>query len=88
MARTQSRPADAGATSAFSPSREAMLHDVQADAQRTCSALASVMELLQGCDPAHQITTGHLLALLEPVWGGLETVCGDLATAGGSISFN
>lgn len=82
MARTQSRPADAGATSAFPPVNVALLHDVHADAERTSAALASVIELLQGCDPHHQITTGRLLALLEPVAGGLESVCGDLGTAG------
>lgn len=83
MARTLARPADAGTV----PSLD-LLAGVHADAQRTCLALASVMELLQGCDPAHQVTTGRLLALLEPVWGGLDSVCNDLATAGGSISLN
>lgn len=78
MARPQSRPADAGASSAFSPEREAMLHELQADAERASQALASLVELLQGCPPDHQISTGRLLALLEPVAGGLDVLSCDL----------
>lgn len=80
MARTQSRPANAGATSAFSPEREIMQQELQADAERASQALASLFELLQGCPPDHQISTGRLLALLEPVVGGLDVLCCDLAT--------
>lgn len=58
------------------------------DAERARLALASVMELLRGCDADHQLSAGGLAALLEPVWGGLDTLCGDLRTATGSISIN
>lgn len=88
MAKTPSRPASAGATSAFSPVRLAMLHEVHADAARACLALATVLELLHGCDPAHQITCGGLLALLEPVAGGLESLTGDLNTAIHPLTLN
>jgi hypothetical protein len=81
MARTQSRTADAGATSSFSPDREAMLRDVHADAQRLCLAVSGLLALLQGCTPDHPLSAGGLLALLEPVAGGLDVLRMDLGTA-------
>lgn len=80
MASTQPGPATPGLTSSFS-SRFELLHDVRLDAERVNAALAGVMELLQGCRPDHQLTAGKLDALLEPVWAGLDTLCGDLRTA-------
>lgn len=81
MARTQSRPAAAGASSCFSTDREALLHDVHADAQRLCLAVGGLLALLQGCDPEHPLNAGGLLALLEPVAGGLDVLRADLSTA-------
>lgn len=88
MKHTQPSPATAGAASAFSPDREDPLPDVLLDAERTCLALASVMELLRGCGPEHQLSAGGLQFLLEPIWGGLETLCGDLRMATGAFSIN
>lgn len=85
MARTLARPAEAGASPV--PSLD-LLAGVHADAQRTCLALASLMELLQGCPADHSLTAGGLRSLLEPIWSGLDSVCMDLGTATGSISFN
>lgn len=78
MARTLSRPADAGTVPV--PSLD-LLAGVHADAQRACLALASVMELLQGCPADHSLTAGGLRSLLEPIWSGLDSVCMDLGTA-------
>lgn len=58
-----------------------LLHDLQADAERTCAALASVMELLRGCDRAYSLRADGLESLLEPIWGSLDTLRGDLRTA-------
>lgn len=84
MARTQTRPAAAGIASPFPPAPpadEAMLAEVLDDAQRTSAALSAVMELLHGCNPTHQVCAASLAALLDPIWAGMETLCGDLATA-------
>ncbi len=81
MVRTEPSPADAGASPAFSPNREAMLLELQADAERTSQALASLIELLHGCPQDHQISAGRLLALLEPVAGSLDVLSFDLNTA-------
>ena len=78
MARTLSRPADAGTSPV--PSLD-LLAGVHADAQRACLALAGVMELLQGCPADHSLTAGGLRSLLEPIWSGLDSVCMDLGTA-------
>ncbi len=75
------------ATSAFS-SRFELLHDVRLDAERVNAALASLMELLQGCGPGHTLSAGNLQSLLEPVWAGLDTLCGDLRTADRVSSIN
>lgn len=64
----------------FFPDQLELLHGVRLDAERVNAALAAVMELLQGCDPAHKLTAGNLEALLEPVLAGLDTLCGDLRT--------
>lgn len=80
MADSRTRPATAGATSAFSTD-PALLPQLQADAERACRALVCLIELLHGCPPDHVITTAGLLALLEPVAGGLESLAGDLSTA-------
>lgn len=83
MASTHPGTATPGATTSdFSTDDEALLPGVQADAERTCLALASVMELLRGCDPSHPLSAGGLYALLEPIWGGMDTLCGDLRTVG------
>jgi len=66
----------------------ALLHDLQQDADRNLLALASVMELLRGCDANHTLRAGGLYALMEPVWGSLETLCGDLRSANGVFSIN
>lgn len=90
MKRTQSvaAPAAAFAQPTFSPDYEDPLPDVLQDAERTRLALASVMELLHGCDPAYQLSAGGLLFLLEPIAGGLDTLCGDLRMATGTYSIN
>lgn len=89
MASTQSPSPDTpGTTSDLSPARLELLHDLRADAERTCAALSSVMELLRGCDPAHSLSAGGLESLLEPIWGGLDTLCGDLRTVDGVSSSN
>lgn len=67
----------------FFPDRLEALHDTRLDAERVNSALASVMELLQGCNPDHQLTAGNLFALLEPVCAGLDQLCGDLRSVEG-----
>jgi hypothetical protein len=81
MAHTDTSPATPGATSDF-PTCFESLQDVQLDAERTCQALASVMELLRGCDADHQLSAGGLQFLLEPIWGSLDTLCGDLRMVG------
>lgn len=68
-------------TSSFSPAREELLRDIHADAQSLALAMSTVFELLRGCDPDHQVSTGGLLALLEPVTGGIDTLVGDLGSA-------
>ena len=84
MARTQTAPASAGATS-VSPDHLELLHDVHSDAQGIRLAMASLMELLRGCDPAYQLSAGGLESMLEPIWGCMETLCGDLDTAKGRV---
>jgi len=81
MARTQTRQAVAAVISPVPPADPAMLADVLADAEQHRAALAAVVQLLQGCDPAHQVCAGSLAALLAPVSAGVEQLCGDLATA-------
>ena len=89
MARTQSRPAAAGASpSSFLPAHPELLPDVLPDAERTRLALAAVLELLHGCDPDYQLSAGGLLLLLEPIAGGLDALCGDLRTATGAFLIN
>ena len=68
----------------FFPDRLEALHDTRRDAERLNAALASVMELLQGCKPDHQLTAANLAALLEPLWAGLDTLCGDLRSVEGA----
>lgn len=82
MAHTQTCPVNTGATPfpAFSTKRLELLHDVRLDAERVNAALASVIELLQGCNPGHTLSARNLESLLEPVWAGLDTLCGDLRT--------
>lgn len=82
MASTQPGPATPGPFpfALFFPDQLELLHDVRRDAERVNAALASVMELLQGCKPDHALTAGNLEALLEPVWAGMDTLCGDLRT--------
>lgn len=75
------------ATSAFSPVFE-YLDGVQSDADRALLALSAVMELLQGCAPDHQLGAGGLHYLLEPIWGSLDTLCGDLRTMNKPDFFN
>ena len=82
MAHTQPCPVNPGATPfpVFSTERLELLHDVRLDAERVNAALASVIELLQGCNPGHTLSARNLESLLEPVWSGLDTLCGDLRT--------
>lgn len=54
------------------------LADSCEDAERTQNGMAGFMELLQGCDAGYDLTAGNMLALLEPVFGGLVSVCEDL----------
>jgi len=72
----------------FSPERLELLHDVRIDADRVNAALASVMELLQGCNPGYTLSASNLESLLEPVWAGLDTLCGDLRTVDKPNLFN
>jgi hypothetical protein len=65
----------------FSPAREELLRDIHEDAQSLAHAMTTMFELLRGCDVDHQVSTGGLLALLEPVAGGMETLVGDLGSA-------
>lgn len=67
--------------SSFSPAREELLRDIHADAQILSNALSTLFDLLQCCDSGHQVTTGGMLALLEPFVGGLDTLVGDLQSA-------
>lgn len=76
-----------GSTLDFSTHAE-LLHDLQADAERTCAALGSLMELLRGCDRAHTLRADGLESLLEPIWGGMDTLRGDLRTATSSFPTN
>lgn len=80
MAHTQSHPATPGPFPfrLFFPDQLESLHDTCADAQRINAALASVMELLQGCSPDHHLSAANLAALLEPTWAALDQLCGDL----------
>lgn len=82
MISNQPRPAAPGTFpfALFFPDQLEALHETRLDAERVNAALASVMELLQGCTPDHQLTAGNLFALLEPVCAGLDTLCGDLRT--------
>lgn len=68
------------ATSAFSPDFVELVTGIQHDARLTSQALTSIMELLRGCDVSHQLSAGALHSLLEPIWGSLDTLCGDLLT--------
>ena len=80
MAHTHSHPATPGPFPfrLFFPDQLESLHDTWQDAQRINAALASVMELLQGCSPDHQLSAANLAALLEPTWAALDQLCGDL----------
>lgn len=81
MARTQSRPATAGAfLPPVPPDDEALLQEVCTDALKANQALASVLALLKGCPADHQLRAGVLAALLEPIAGCLDTLCCDLGT--------
>ena len=66
------------ATSAFSPDFVDLVTGIQNDARQTSLALTSIMQLLRGCDAEHQLSAGALQSLLEPIWGSLDTLCGDL----------
>lgn len=85
MARTPSRPAHAGAATLVPPPappvNQALLAEVLADAEQARDALAAVVQLLQACDPVHQVCAGNLGRLLLPVWGQLDQACNDLAGA-------
>lgn len=90
MASTHSGPATPGPFpfALFFPDQLELLHDVRLDAERVNAALAAVMELLQHCKPDTHLTAGNLEALLEPVWAGLDTLCGDLRTVDSRSSIN
>lgn len=82
MARSQTRPAVAGAViPPYPPADQALLAEVLDEAQQARDALAAVVQLLQGCNPAHQVPAASLGRLLAPVWAQIDQVCGDLATA-------
>jgi hypothetical protein len=83
MAHTQPGQATPGPFpfALFFPDQLELLHGVRLDAERVNSALASLVELLQGCNPANTLNAGNLASLLEPVWAGMDTLCGDLRTA-------
>ena len=85
MAHTQTRPATPGATSAFSPDFVELVTGICHDAELTTKALTSIVELLRGCSASHHLSAGGLLSLLEPIWGSLDTLCGDLRTVGNHI---
>jgi hypothetical protein len=90
MASTHSGPATPGPFpfALFFPEQLEQLHDVRLDAVRVNAALASIMELLRHCPPDTQLSAGNLEALLEPVWAGLDTLCGDLRTVDRVSSIN
>lgn len=83
MAHTKPCPVNPGATPlpCYITKRLELLHDARLDAERVNAAFASVIELLQGCNPGHTLSARNLESLLEPVWAGLDTLCGDLRTA-------
>ncbi len=51
-----------------------------ADVDRACNAMASLMELLQGCNDGYSITASYLVELLTPVHGCMETAAVDMLT--------
>lgn len=81
MARTQPRSAVAAVIPPAPPADPALLAEVHSEAEQARDALAAVVQLLQGCNPTHQVPAGSLARLLAPVWAQLDQVCGDLATA-------
>lgn len=85
MAKTQTRPATPGATSAFSPDFVELLTGIQHDADMTCKALSSIVTLLHGCDEGVPLSVAGMYSLLEPIAGSLDTLCGDLRTVGNQI---
>lgn len=88
MAHTQPGPATPGPFpfALFFPERLELLHETRLDAERVNAAVAGVMALLHGCDPNHPLTAANMTALLEPIWAGLDTLCGDLRTVDGVSS--
>jgi len=91
MAIAQTRPDMSGASArshvppaASGPEADCLaelLHGCTADCAHTTQALASLVQLLQGCQPGHTLSAGGLLALLEPLAGSLDSLCDDLRTA-------
>jgi len=90
MAHVQTRPDTSGASSRSHVSATAgpdpevlaeLLHGCTAECTHTTQALASLVQLLQGCAPDHRLSAGGLLALLEPLAGSLDSLCNDLRTA-------
>lgn len=87
----QSRPDTSGASARSHVSHAAtgpdtdclaeLLHGCTAECAHTTQALASLVQLLQGCKPGHTLSAGGLLALLEPLAGSLDSLCNDLHTA-------
>lgn len=53
---------------------------IHSDVDRACQAMASLLELLQGCAEGYEITASYLLELLAPVHGQMETAAGDMLT--------
>lgn len=56
------------------------LRALHSDAQTLHQGLDLLVELLGQCAPAHQVSAGAVLALLDPVAGGLEALQADLHT--------
>lgn len=89
IAQTRSDTSGASARSHVSPADPGpdtdclaeLLHGCTAECAHTTQALASLVQLLQGCKPGHTLSAGGLLALLEPLAGSLDSLCNDLRTA-------
>lgn len=88
MAAAHTRPDTSGArsrspvfTTDTAPALAELLHACSAECAGTRQALAGLVQLLQGCDGAHPVSAGSLLALLEPMASSLDVLCGDLRTA-------
>lgn len=80
---SRSRPNAAGADArAAVPEIHAQetLRALHSDALTLHQGLDLLVELLGQCAPAHQVSAGAVLALLDPVAGGLEALQADLYT--------